>query len=68
MVTDAERLDGSGLCDAGARERQRPKVPNELTLAAMEESRAMMAARAARFVNSDGLFDDIEKNSSEKSA
>ncbi len=38
------------------------KVPNEETLAAMEESRAMMAARRARFANADELFDDLEKN------
>lgn len=36
--------------------------PNEETLAAMEESRAMMAARRARFANADELFDDLEKN------
>ena len=38
------------------------KVPNEETLAAMEESRAMIAARRARFANADELFDDLEKN------
>lgn len=38
------------------------KVPNEETLAAMEESRAMMAARRARFANADERFDDLEKN------
>jgi DNA-damage-inducible protein J len=45
------------------------KVPNAETLAAMEESRAMMAARrqnpnqAPRFANADELFADLEKNS-----
>ena len=37
------------------------KVPNAETLAAMEESRAMMAARRARFANADALFDGLEK-------
>ena len=37
------------------------KVPNAETLAAMEESRAMMAARRTRFANADALFDDLEK-------
>lgn len=40
------------------------KVPNAETLAAMEESRAMMAARRARFASADELFADLEKNSS----
>lgn len=39
------------------------KVPNAETLAAMEESRAMMATRRARFATADALFDDLEKNS-----
>lgn len=39
------------------------KVPNAETRAAMEASRAMMAARRARFATADALFDDIEKNS-----
>ena len=39
------------------------KVPNAETLAAMEESRAMMATRRARFSTADALFDDLEKNS-----
>jgi DNA-damage-inducible protein J len=39
------------------------KVPNAETRAAMDESRAMMAARRARFGTADALFDDIEKNS-----
>ncbi len=39
------------------------KVPNEETRMAMEESRAMMAARSARFASADALFDDLEKNS-----
>jgi DNA-damage-inducible protein J len=41
------------------------KVPNAETLAAMEESRAMMATRRARFATADALFDDLEKNSRE---
>ena len=40
------------------------KVPNTQTRAAMEESRAMMAARRARFASADELFTDLEKNSS----
>jgi DNA-damage-inducible protein J len=40
------------------------KVPNAETLAAMEESRAKMAKRRARFGSADGLFADLEKNSS----
>ncbi len=39
------------------------KVPNAETRAAMEESRAMMAARRAGFTSADELFDDLEKNS-----
>ena len=39
------------------------KVPNAVTLAAMEESRAMMAKRRARFATADELFADLEKNS-----
>ena len=40
------------------------KVPNAETCAAMEESRAMMAANRARFANANELFADLEKNSS----
>jgi DNA-damage-inducible protein J len=39
------------------------KVPNAETLAAMEESRAMMSERRARFTSADELFADLEKNS-----
>ncbi len=39
------------------------KVPNAETRAAMEESRAVMAARRARFATANALFDDLEKNS-----
>jgi DNA-damage-inducible protein J len=39
------------------------KVPNAETLAAMEESRAMMAERRVRFASADELFADLEKNS-----
>ena len=39
------------------------KVPNARTRAAMDESRAMMALRHARFATSDALFADLEKNS-----
>ncbi len=39
------------------------KVPNAQTRAAMKESRAMMAARRARFATADALFDDLQKNS-----
>lgn len=37
------------------------KVPNAETRAAMEEARAMVKARAARFDSADALFDDLEK-------
>lgn len=37
------------------------KVPNARTRAAMEESRAMMKARRARFETPEALFDDLEK-------
>ncbi|MFT4192593.1 MAG: type II toxin-antitoxin system RelB/DinJ family antitoxin [Comamonas sp.] len=37
------------------------KVPNAETRAAMEEARAMMKARAARFASADALFDDLEE-------
>ncbi|MGQ5525576.1 type II toxin-antitoxin system RelB/DinJ family antitoxin [Chitinimonas sp. PSY-7] len=39
------------------------KVPNAETRAAIEESRAMMTARRARFVTPDALLNDLEKNS-----
>ena len=41
------------------------KVPNAQTRAAMDESRAMMASRRARFATSDELFADLEKNDGE---
>lgn len=37
------------------------KVPNTQTRAAMEEARATMNARAARFASADALLDDLEK-------
>ena len=40
------------------------KVPNAQTRQAMEESRAMMATRRARFASADELFADLEKSSS----
>jgi DNA-damage-inducible protein J len=39
------------------------KVPNAQTRAAMEEARAMMKARAARFDSADALIDDLENAS-----
>jgi DNA-damage-inducible protein J len=39
------------------------KVPNVATRAAMQEARAM---RAARFDSAEALFDDLEKNSKVK--
>ena len=39
------------------------KVPNAHTRAAMEESRAMMAKRRARFATADELLAELEKNS-----
>jgi DNA-damage-inducible protein J len=39
------------------------KVPNATTLAAMEESRALIKARQARFATADELFNELEKNS-----
>lgn len=38
------------------------KVPNAETRAAIEESRAMMQARSARFESADALFDALEEN------
>jgi DNA-damage-inducible protein J len=40
------------------------KVPDAQTLAAMQESRKMMAKRNARFNSATELFADLEKNSS----
>lgn len=37
------------------------KVPNAQTRAAIEESRAIMKARAARFQSADALLDDLEQ-------
>ena len=39
------------------------KVPNAETLAAMEESRAMMATGRTGFATADELLADLEKNS-----
>lgn len=38
-------------------------VPNAATRAAMDESRALISARRARFASADELFADLEKNS-----
>ena len=40
------------------------KVPNAETQAAMQESRAMMTGRKARFAADDEMFADLEKASS----
>lgn len=37
------------------------KVPNAETRAAIEESRAMMKARSARYPSAETLFNDLEK-------
>jgi DNA-damage-inducible protein J len=37
------------------------KVPNAETRAAMEEARAMMKARQARFESANALFDDLDE-------
>ena len=37
------------------------KVPNTQTVTAMNEARAMIKARAARFDSAEALIDDIEK-------
>lgn len=37
------------------------KVPNAETRAAMEEARALMKARQARFESADALFDELEE-------
>ncbi len=37
------------------------KVPNAETRKAIEESRAMMKKRQARFATADALFNDLEK-------
>ena len=39
------------------------KVPNAETRAAMEESRAILRARRARFASARELFDDLKKGS-----
>lgn len=39
------------------------KVPNAETLAAMAESRALMASRRAGFPSAEALLADLEKNS-----
>ena len=41
------------------------KVPNTETLAAMEESRALLAMGRAGFATPDKLLADLEKNSSQ---
>lgn len=42
------------------------KAPNAETQAAMQESRAMMAARKSRFNTANELFDDLEKTAASK--
>lgn len=42
------------------------KVPNAETRAAMEESRAMMKARRARFANGQELLDAVEQEARRK--
>ena len=42
------------------------KVPNSQTRAAMEEARAMMKARAARFESADVLIDDLQRTRSKR--
>lgn len=39
------------------------KVPNAQTRDAMEEARAMMSAKSARFDSADAMFDDLQKAS-----
>lgn len=59
-VSDAIRL----LMVRVADERRLPfeiQAPNAQTRAAMEESRALMAQRRARFATPDALFDALEK-------
>jgi len=41
------------------------KVPNAETRAAMEESRAMMAARCARFATAEAMLDELGKTGGE---
>lgn len=64
-VSDAIRL----LMLRVAEEHRLPfevKVPSADTREAMEEARAIMAARRARFATADALFDDLEKKNSRK--
>ena len=59
-VSDAIRL----LMVRVANERRLPfevQAPNAQTRAAMEESRALMAARRDRFATPDALFNALEK-------
>lgn len=61
-VSDAVRMTLTRI----ARDRALPlelKVPNAQTRAAMDEARAMMQARAARFPSADELFDALNKDS-----
>ena len=37
------------------------KIPNNATRAAIEESRAMMKARSARFATAEALIDDLDQ-------
>lgn len=37
------------------------KIPNDATRAAIEDSRAMMKARSARFATPEALIDDLEQ-------
>ena len=59
-VSDAVRI----LLKRVANEQAFPlelKVPNARTRAAIEEARAMMKAREARFATADTLLDELEK-------
>lgn len=63
-VSDAIRL----LLIRVADERRLPfevQAPNAVTRAAMEESRALMAARHARFATPEDLFNALEKDAEE---
>ncbi len=47
-------------------EKQLPfelRVPNAITLAAMEEADEIVRTRSSRFTTATELFDDLEKNS-----
>ncbi|MFM9974935.1 MAG: type II toxin-antitoxin system RelB/DinJ family antitoxin [Beijerinckiaceae bacterium] len=64
-VSDVVRMTLTRIAKDGALPFEL-KVPNAETRAAMKESRAMMKAGSARFVDSQELFDALEQETGQR--